>query len=131
MLRKIFPKTTIKNKKSTDFSKFFREAPSGEKKKVFLHVARKASKKQLDVIWSAHFARWIYLKTSWEQLSHNEWAWSKYQLKKSCVTNGIALCSQYHYWRLPFKRKNHQFYMPHNWDEPRLNQSIIDSLQKI
>ena len=45
-----------KEDKSSEFSKFFREASSGEKKKVFLDVARKASKEQLEVIKSVKLA---------------------------------------------------------------------------
>lgn len=45
-----------KEDKSSDFSKFFREASSGEKKKVFLDVARKASKEQLEMMRSVHAA---------------------------------------------------------------------------
>ena len=36
--------------RSSEFSKFFREASSREKKKVFLEVAKKASAEQLEVI---------------------------------------------------------------------------------
>ena len=43
--------------KSSNFSKFFREASSREKKKVFLEVAKKASKEQRDVIHATRFAR--------------------------------------------------------------------------
>ncbi len=43
-------------KKSTpeasDFSRFFREATSGEKKKVFMDVARKASAEQREIMQS-------------------------------------------------------------------------------
>jgi hypothetical protein len=46
-----------KGDKSSNFSKFFREASSREKKKVFLDVAKKASKEQRDVIQSTRFAR--------------------------------------------------------------------------
>lgn len=52
--------TTAKKKRdrSSEFSRFFREASSGDKKKVFLDVARKASKEQLNVIQqSAKLAR--------------------------------------------------------------------------
>ena len=35
---------------SSEFSRFFREASSGEKKKVFMDVARKASADQMEVI---------------------------------------------------------------------------------
>ena len=41
-----------KKDNSSKFSKFFRTASAGEKKKVFLDVARKASKEQLDLIRS-------------------------------------------------------------------------------
>lgn len=43
--------------KSSNFSKFFREASSREKKKVFLEVAKKASKEQRDIIQNTRFAR--------------------------------------------------------------------------
>lgn len=49
---KVFP-SKIKGKKedkSSEFSKFFRNASSGEKKKVFMDAARKASKEQAEVI---------------------------------------------------------------------------------
>lgn len=36
--------------KSSEFSRFIRDASSGEKKKVFMDVARKASADQLKVI---------------------------------------------------------------------------------
>lgn len=42
---------------SSDFSKFFREASSREKKRVFLDVARKASKEQRDVIQASQRTR--------------------------------------------------------------------------
>lgn len=45
-----------KEDKSSDFSKFFRKASSGEKKKVFLDVAKRASKEQLEMMRSAHVA---------------------------------------------------------------------------
>jgi len=57
MFAKIFQKTAKKEEKSSDFSKFFREASSEEKKKVFLDVARRASKEQLETIRSASMAR--------------------------------------------------------------------------
>lgn len=38
---------------SSEFSRFFREASSGEKKKVFMEVARKASEDQRKVVESA------------------------------------------------------------------------------
>jgi len=46
-----------KEDKSSKFSKFFREASSGEKKKVFLDVAKKASGEQAEVIRSVRLAR--------------------------------------------------------------------------
>lgn len=46
-----------KEDKSSYFSKFFREAPSGEKKRVFLEVAKKASDEQREVIKSVQPAR--------------------------------------------------------------------------
>jgi hypothetical protein len=57
MFSKIFTKTTKKDTKSSDFSKFFREASSSKKKKVFLEVARQATKDQLDVINDKRLAR--------------------------------------------------------------------------
>lgn len=42
--------TTQKKDSSSKFSQFFREASSSERKKVFLHVAREASKEQLAVV---------------------------------------------------------------------------------
>lgn len=42
---------------SSEFSKFFREASSREKKKVFLDVAKKASKEQMEVIRSVQTVR--------------------------------------------------------------------------
>lgn len=47
--------TNKKEKKedtSSEFSKFFRKASSGEKKKVFLDVAKKASEEQLEIMRS-------------------------------------------------------------------------------
>lgn len=35
---------------SSDFSKFFRGASSGEKKKVFLDIAKKASEEQREIM---------------------------------------------------------------------------------
>ncbi len=55
-LAKITTRTTKKEDTSSDFSKFFRDASSGEKKKVFLDVARKASEEQREVIRSARTA---------------------------------------------------------------------------
>jgi hypothetical protein len=43
---------TKKEDKSSDFSKFFREASSGEKKKVFLDMAKRASKEQRELMRS-------------------------------------------------------------------------------
>jgi hypothetical protein len=57
MFAKIFSKSAKKTPKSSDFSKFFREASSGQKKKVFLDVAKKASKEQLDLIQNTRLAR--------------------------------------------------------------------------
>lgn len=45
-----------KEDKSSEFSRFFREASSREKKKVFLEVAKRASREQLEVIRKAHLA---------------------------------------------------------------------------
>ena len=41
---------------SSEFSKFFREASSREKKKVFMDVAKKASEEQSEVIRSVRLA---------------------------------------------------------------------------
>lgn len=60
MIKYLMSKISNKSKKvdkSSDFSKFFREASSGEKKKVFLDVARKASREQMNVIKSSRLAR--------------------------------------------------------------------------
>jgi hypothetical protein len=38
---------------SSEFSRFFRNASSGEKKKVFMEVAKKASKDQQEVLRSS------------------------------------------------------------------------------
>lgn len=46
-----------KEDKSSEFSKFFRNASSSEKKKVFMDVAKKASKEQAEVIRSAKMAQ--------------------------------------------------------------------------
>jgi hypothetical protein len=56
-LGKLFDNPTKKGDTSSAFSKFFREAKSREKKKVFLDVAKKASKEQMDVIKSVRLAR--------------------------------------------------------------------------
>lgn len=45
-----FSKTSPAKDTSSEFSRFFRDASSREKKKVFLDVARKASADQLRVI---------------------------------------------------------------------------------
>ena len=42
---------------SSEFSRFFREASSREKKKVFMDVARKASEDQRKVIESVHIVQ--------------------------------------------------------------------------
>lgn len=47
MLSKLFGKTT---EKDSDFSEFIREASSGEKKKVFMDVLRKATEDQKKII---------------------------------------------------------------------------------
>ena len=51
-LLKVSKNKTEKKDKSSDFSKFFREASSSEKKKVFLDVAKKASEEQRELIES-------------------------------------------------------------------------------
>jgi len=56
-ISKITGKSVKKEGVSSEFSKFFREASSGEKKKVFLDVARKASKEQLEVIKHVRLAQ--------------------------------------------------------------------------
>ncbi len=43
-----------KKDSSSEFSRFIREASSGEKKKVFMEVARKASAEQKEVIEHFH-----------------------------------------------------------------------------
>lgn len=57
LFAKIFAMKKKKDDTSSAFSKFFREASSREKKKVFLEVAKKASKEQLEVIRSAQMPR--------------------------------------------------------------------------
>ncbi len=52
LIAKISSHKAEKKDTSSKFSKFFRTASAGEKKKVFLDVARKASKEQLDLIRS-------------------------------------------------------------------------------
>ena len=49
---KVSPNSTGKRDKSSEFSRFFREATSREKKKVFLDVAKRASREQLETIQS-------------------------------------------------------------------------------
>lgn len=51
------PTRAQKEDKSSEFSKFFREASSREKKKVFLEVAKRASQEQLEIIRSVQIAR--------------------------------------------------------------------------
>lgn len=46
----IFTSKKVQKKESSEFSRFFRDASSKEKKKVFLEVARKASADQLRVL---------------------------------------------------------------------------------
>lgn len=41
---------TTNSKKDTEFSRFFREASSGEKKKVFKEVIRKATEDQRKIL---------------------------------------------------------------------------------
>ncbi|MEI6238251.1 MAG: hypothetical protein WCP15_01795 [bacterium] len=57
LLPKFFNDKSKKIDKSSGFSKFFREASSREKKKVFLDVAKKASEDQLELIKSVKLAR--------------------------------------------------------------------------
>ena len=45
-----FGKTPVSKGVSSEFSRFFREASSGEKKKVFLDVAKKASADQRKIL---------------------------------------------------------------------------------
>ena len=47
---KILPTKAKKEDTSSDFSKFFREASSAEKKKVFLDMAKSASREQREVM---------------------------------------------------------------------------------
>ena len=47
-----FPSDKKEEDTSSKFSKFFRKAPSREKKKVFLDMAKKASREQLELIKS-------------------------------------------------------------------------------
>jgi hypothetical protein len=51
-ISRLFKNTAPKTVNSSDFSVFFREASSGEKKRVFKDVARKASEDQRRVIES-------------------------------------------------------------------------------
>ncbi|MFA5763962.1 MAG: hypothetical protein WCX27_03120 [Candidatus Paceibacterota bacterium] len=60
MFKAIFSKFVDGAKKdntSSAFSRFFREASSGEKKKVFLDVAKRASREQQEVIRKVRLAR--------------------------------------------------------------------------
>lgn len=57
MFKRLFSKSSNKGSKTSDFSRFFREAPSGKKKKVFLDVAREASKEQRDLMQRPRFVR--------------------------------------------------------------------------
>lgn len=62
MFKTLFSKITgvssvSKKDTSSEFSKFFREASSREKKKVFMDVAKKASKEQLDIINDVEIVR--------------------------------------------------------------------------
>ena len=51
-----FAKLTAPATATSEFSRFFREASSGEKKRVFLDVAREASEDQRKVIESTQVA---------------------------------------------------------------------------
>ncbi len=57
LLSKMTPSRRGKEDTSSEFSKFFREASSREKKKVFLDVAKRASREQLEMIRSVQVAR--------------------------------------------------------------------------
>lgn len=60
MFREIISKMTRNSESkdnSSEFSKFFRTASSGEKKKVFLDVAKKASEEQREVMRGVKFAK--------------------------------------------------------------------------
>lgn len=46
-----------KTASTSDFSRFFREASSGEKKRVFMEVARKASADQREVLKSVELRK--------------------------------------------------------------------------
>lgn len=46
-----------KDDKQSDFSKFFRGASSGEKKKVFLDVAKRASEEQREIMRNIQLAQ--------------------------------------------------------------------------
>ena len=56
-LSKVIYNKVGKEDKSSDFSKFFRGASSGEKKKVFLDVAKRASKEQREVMRTIQLAQ--------------------------------------------------------------------------
>lgn len=56
ILSRMYPRKTTSEDGSSQFSKFFREASSAEKKKVFLEVARKASKEQRETMRKFHVA---------------------------------------------------------------------------
>lgn len=56
-LQVFFKKGDKKNDSSSEFSKFFREASSREKKKVFLDIAKKASREQLEIMKAAGVSR--------------------------------------------------------------------------
>ncbi len=60
MFKGFFSKTAenkVEKDTSSAFSKFFREASSREKKKIFLDVAKKASQEQLQVIKNVRLAQ--------------------------------------------------------------------------
>ncbi len=46
----IFTRNKSDERKSSEFSRFFRDASSGEKKRVFMDVARKASADQMKIL---------------------------------------------------------------------------------
>jgi hypothetical protein len=57
MFKRLLSKSSNKDTKTSDFSRFFRDASSREKKKVFLDAAREASKEQRDLMQQPRFSR--------------------------------------------------------------------------
>ncbi len=53
----MFTFLTTNKKKDTEFSRFFREASSGEKKKVFKEVIRKATEDQRKILNNTDFKK--------------------------------------------------------------------------